>query len=378
MKQHSDSTRRGFLRTTLGIAGLATGAIATRAMSQQAPAPGTGRAAGAAPAGGARAGGAGAGGGGRGGRAGGANNNADRVLPGTQVILLGTRAGPGVDLKRAQTATVVMVEGTPYLIDCGYGTVRNLVAADISAAKIEQIFFTHLHNDHTTDVPALLSLQYTGGRTKPMDLYGPYGTEQMVRAVVDYCKLDVGIRSVDEGRKTDPAQMYHGHDVQATSKPLQVFKDERVTVSTIENTHYPEHSRSQMPHRAIGVRFDTKTRSVVISGDTSYSANLALLAKDADVFVCEIMDQTTRDRWLAQLKENPALANEASVARHVSETHSTPEDVGRMASEAKVKMVVLNHQLTSAGTTAPLAPLLEGIRKYYSGEVVLGQDLMML
>lgn len=367
MTQHSGSTRRGFLRTTLGIAGLATGAMATHAIAQQ-----------AAPAGGARAGGAGAGTGGRGGRAGGANNNADRVLPGTQVILLGTRAGPGVDLKRAQTATVVMVEGTPYLIDCGYGTVRNLVAADISAAKIDQVFFTHLHNDHTTDVPALLSLQYTGGRTRPIDLYGPYGTEQMVRAVVDYCKADVGIRSVDEGRKTDPAQLYHGHDVQATSKPLQIFKDERVTVSTIENTHYPEHSRSQMPHRAIGVRFDTKTRSVVISGDTSYSANLALLAKDADVFVCEIMDQSTRDRWLTQLKENPALANEASVARHVSETHATPEDVGRMAAEAKVKMVVLNHQLTSAGTTAPLAPLLEGIRKYYAGEVVLGQDLMML
>jgi ribonuclease BN (tRNA processing enzyme) len=378
MTQHSDSTRRGFLRTTLG---LATGAIATRAMAQQAPpangrATGAGSAQGGARAGGANAGGAGAGGG-RGGR-GGANSNADRVLPGTQVILLGTRAGPGVDLKRAQTATVVMVEGTPYLIDCGYGTLRNLVAADISASKIDQIFFTHLHNDHTSDVPALLSMQYTSGRTKALDLYGPYGTEQMVRAVVDYCKLDVGIRSVDEGRKTDPAQMYHGHDVQATSKPLQVFKDERVTVSTIENTHYPEHSRSQMPHRAIGVRLDTKTRSVVISGDTSYSANLALLAKDVDVFVCEIMDQATRDRWLTQLKENPALANEASVARHVSETHSTPEDVGRMAAEARAKMVVLNHQLTSAGTTAPLAPLLEGIRRYYQGEVVLGQDLMML
>ena len=35
---------------------------------------------------------------------------AERVLPGTQVVLLGTRAGPGVDLKRAETSTAILVE----------------------------------------------------------------------------------------------------------------------------------------------------------------------------------------------------------------------------------------------------------------------------
>jgi ribonuclease BN (tRNA processing enzyme) len=117
---------------------------------------------------------------------------------------------------------------------------------------------------------------------------------------------------------------------------------------------------------------------VVISGDTNYSKNLVELARDVDVFICEIMDQANRDRWLAQVRENPDLANTASVARHVAETHSSPEDVGRMAAEARVKLVVLNHQLTSAGTTTPLAPLIEGIRKFYSGEVILGEDLMMI
>jgi ribonuclease BN (tRNA processing enzyme) len=299
-------------------------------------------------------------------------------LPGTQLVLLGTRAGPGVDLKRAQTASAIVVDGVPYLVDCGYGTVRNLVAANINGQKIEKIVFTHLHNDHTSDVPALFTLQWTGARTKPIDLYGPYGTAAMVRAAVEYCRADEEIRTVDEGRTTRIEDLYRGHDVEASSKPVEVFKDERVRVTAIENTHYPEHSRSKMPHRSMGVRFDTATRSVAISGDTNYSKNLVELVKGVDVFVCEVMDQATRDRWLEQLKKDPHAGDKASITRHVAETHSTPADVGRMAAEAKVKMVVLNHLLTSAGTTSPLANLIDGVRKVYSGEVIVGEDLLMI
>jgi ribonuclease BN (tRNA processing enzyme) len=358
-------TRRNILCGAIGLAGLASTGVMSRAMAQ------------APQQGGQQSGQRTPGRGNRPARSGNSDSQ-DEVLPGTQVVLLGTRGGPGVDLKRAEASTAIIVDGTPYLVDCGYGALRNLVAADISPSRIEKIVFTHLHNDHTADAPALLTLQWSGGRTKPIDLYGPYGTEELVRAIVAYCKVDAGIRTVDEGRKTRPEELFLGHNVEATSQPLQIFKDEKVAVSTIENTHYPEHSRSQMPYRSIGVRFDTSTRSVVVSGDTNYSANLVKLAKDADVFICEIMEQSTRDRWLAQLKEDPDLANHASIGRHVSETHATPEDVGRMATEAKVKLLVLNHQLTNAGTSSPLATLLESVRKYYSGEVVLGEDLMMI
>jgi len=374
MKRNQQPSRRSILRGALGLAGLASTGVITKAMAQQAgPAAQSDT--------GGRRGGAGGGEAGAGGNRPsrrGNGNSEDRVLPGMQMVLLGTRGGPGVDLKRAQTSTAIIVDGTPYLVDCGYGALRNMVAADISASQVEKIVFTHLHNDHTADLPALATLQWSGGRSKPLDLYGPFGTEELARAVVAYCKVDAGIRSVDEGRKVDPAALFIGHNVEATSTPRQIFKDEKVTVSTVENSHYPEHSRSQMPYRSIGVRFDSEKRSVVVSGDTSYSANLVQLAKNVDVFICEIMDQATRDRWLAQVKEDPELANKASIGRHVSETHSTPEDVGRMATEANVKLLVLNHVLVNAGTTNPLGPFLEGLRKFYSGEVVLGADLMMI
>ncbi len=200
----------------------------------------------------------------------------------------------------------------------------------------------------------------------------------MVRAIVDYCKADVGIRTVDEGRETSPADLYHGHDVDPGARVTELFHDERVKVTAIENTHYPEHSRSKMPYRSIGVRFDTRTRSVVISGDTTYSKNLVELAQGRGRIHLR-GDGPERARFVPRADQaGPAGCGQGDVARHVSETHSTPEEVGRMAAEARAKLVVLNHQLTSAGTTLPLAPLIEGVRKFYPGEVILGQDLMTI
>ncbi len=208
---------------------------------------------------------------------------------GTQLVMLGTRGGPGVGLKRAETSSLVMVDDTPYLIDCGYDTLRDLVAAGIGFLGIDNVFFTHLHDDHTADVPALLTLQWTGQRKKPTNLYGPYGTEAMVKGALAFFKANTEIRIVDEGRKVRPEELFHGHDIEATSKPIQAFKDDKVTVTTIENAHFPKRSTDRMPYRSIAIRFDTKDRSIVFSGDTAYTKNIVDLAQNADVYVSEVM-----------------------------------------------------------------------------------------
>src|SRR5262245_26281678 len=81
------------------------------------------------------------------------------------LILLGTQAGPGVSLGRLQSGNVVIAGGQPYLIDCGYGVLRSLVEAGLRANDIRNVFITHLHNDHTADLAALLSIKWTGGQT---------------------------------------------------------------------------------------------------------------------------------------------------------------------------------------------------------------------
>jgi ribonuclease BN (tRNA processing enzyme) len=300
--------------------------------------------------------------------------------PGTWLVLLGTRGGPGIDVTRSQTASAVAVDGRVYLVDCGYGTVRQLVASNVGYLQVSTIFFTHLHDDHTGDLAALLSYQWTNGKTTGTDAYGPYGTAGLIEAAVAVLRTNVEIRTVDEGRTVDPRQQFHGHDTPASATPVPMFQDDRISVTAVENTHYPARSKARMPHRSLALRIDSKQRSIVFCGDTAYSPNVVGLARGADLFVCEILDPTVMQQMRERAASAAAAGNPNNIYRHIAETHSSPADVARMAAEAKVKTVVLNHQVPGAAGSLgyPVTGFIDAVRRGFGGEVVVGQDLMVL
>ena len=83
------------------------------------------------------------------------------MLPGhTRLITLGTAAGPPPRAHRAQSSNLLMVNGTPYVIDAGDGTARRLAKAGVNARDIGTIFITHHHDDHTAGVGTLMSVAW--------------------------------------------------------------------------------------------------------------------------------------------------------------------------------------------------------------------------
>ena len=302
-----------------------------------------------------------------------------RVVPkGTTLLLLGTQGGPGINLARGEAGNAVIVDGQPYVVDCGYGTLRALIQAGIRTADVANIWLTHLHNDHTTDVAAILSHQMTGGRPPSTTVFGPYGTVDLVKGAIAFFRGDVEIRIVDEGRSARPETLFKGRDLEATAMPIEVYRDERVTVKAVENTHYPERAKARMPYRSLAYRFDTATRSIVFSGDTAPSPGLVELARNADLFVCEAMDVAQHTRLAEQARQAVAAGNENSVARHVAETHSTTEDVGKMAADAKVKTVVLSHLLPGGNGDLPETAYIDAVRRFFNGQVIVGRDGLRL
>lgn len=308
----------------------------------------------------------------------GAGAGAAAAAKGTELVLLGTQGGPGVTANRTQASNAVIVDGRPYIVDFGYGALKSLVQAGITMANVNNVFITHLHDDHTADIAALIALKWTASQNPgPATIHGPYGTAAMVDAAIAFSKGNVAIRMVDEGRTVDPKTVFHGHDMTAP-KVTEVFKDDLVTVLAVENTHFPERAKAKMDYRSFAYRFNTATRSIVFSGDTAYSENLIELARGADVFVCEIRGAANANaNAAAPAATNNANNNTESIARHVQETHSSPADVGKMAAAAKVKTVVLSHQV-GGGRGGNNDALTADIKKVFSGEIIVGADQMRL
>lgn len=300
-----------------------------------------------------------------------------------RVMLLGTQGGPSVNMRRSQTASAVIVDDVTYLVDCGYGTVRSLVESGLGYLDVADVFLTHLHDDHMLDVSTLLSLQWTGRRSEPTRVHGPAGTEALVDGALDYLAGNIEIRTTDEGRSVRPAAVFSGRDIRASSAPRMIWEDERVRVSTVENTHFPDEAKAHIDHRSLAYRFDAADRSFVFSGDTARSENVIELARGAEVFICEAMDIAQHERLSAQARAAEESGDpDAAFLRHVIDTHVTTEQVGRMAAEAGVGTVVLYHLLP--GSNGPIADevpdtvYIEGVRRHFDGPVIVGRDLMQL
>jgi ribonuclease BN (tRNA processing enzyme) len=300
-------------------------------------------------------------------------------VTGTHVVLLGTQGGPNYTATRGEAANALVVDGQPYLVDCGYGTLAALKKTGVNHRAIANVFLTHLHDDHTADLAALLVRQWTDGRIEPTTVVGPYGTVRMVQAVIAFGDANAAIRLVDEARTLEPADLLRGRDVEATAMPAEVHRDARVTVRAVENTHFPVESKQRMPYRSIAMRFDTRDRSIVFSGDTAYSSGLVALAKGANVLVCEAMDVVAmRTAFEGMVARGMYADNPEGVWRHIVATHTPLEDAGRMAAEAGVGTLVLSHVIPGALGALPDETYVAAARKTFRGRVVLGRDLLTI
>jgi hypothetical protein len=153
---------------------------------------------------------------------------------GTRLITLGTAGGPVPRAKRAQSSNLLIVNGMPYLVDAGDGTARRLAKLKFNLRSLGTIFITHGHNDHTGGLPHLLSVQWGAQRSQPINVYGPPGTQGMIKAAIGYLNYDAEIRISDGSRTTPIEQVFFGHDVGTG----QVYQDANITVTAVENTHF--------------------------------------------------------------------------------------------------------------------------------------------
>jgi ribonuclease BN (tRNA processing enzyme) len=278
----------------------------------------------------------------------------------TRIILLGTKGGPRVgESGRSNPSTLILINDVPYVVDCGYGTSRQLLAAGISLNKLRYIFITHHHSDHNLEYGALFYNAWITGLPIRVDAYGPSGLRKMTQDFFNYQKFDIETRIVDEGRD-DPRKLIFAHEF---NKPGVVMQNEDVKVTTCAVRHPPI-------KQAYAYRFDAKDRSVVISGDTAYAPELAEFAKGADVLVHEVMYLPAVEALLKR------LPNARRLREHLMVAHTLPEDVGKIADRAGVRILVLSHFVPGDDPSITDEQWAEGVRRHFKGLIIVGKDLM--
>jgi len=279
----------------------------------------------------------------------------------SRLILLGTAGGPTPKPNRAAPANAIVVGDAVYVIDCGNGVARQMVEARLKLRDLTAVFVTHHHSDHNADYGNLLLLAWAADLAKPVDTYGPPPLKAMTRDFLSLNRVDIATRIADEGRPP-LAPLIHPHEV---SKGGIVMHDGRVTVTAAVVRH-------PLIKTALAYRFDCPDRSIVFSGDTTASDNLVALAKGADVMVHEILYAPFVDRLAS------SESNAKTLRRHLLDSHSTGEQVGRAATAAGVKTLVLSHFVPGGESGITDDDWRASVSPWFKGEIVVGRDLMEL
>jgi ribonuclease BN (tRNA processing enzyme) len=110
----------------------------------------------------------------------------------------------------------------------------------------------------------------------------------------------------------------------------------------------------------------------VISGDTTPCENLIKLAQGADVLVHEVIHKPSLAKLVAR------VPNADRLLEHIVASHTTHEDVGKVAKAAGVKTLVLSHIVPADDASVTDEIWIAGVRPHFDGKVIVGRDLMEL
>jgi len=273
----------------------------------------------------------------------------------TKIVFLGTGT-PNPDPTHQGPAVAIVVNGQPYIVDCGPGVVRQAMAAGkqrgvdgLTIDRLTRVFITHLHTDHTMGLPDLMFTPAVTGRTDGLEAYGPKGLASMVHHIELAWKEDREIRFNGGEPSIKSAYKVTVHEIE----PGEIYRDQNVRVRAFL-VHHGEWKY------AFGFRFETPDRVIILSGDTTYCPNLIENAKGCDVLIHEVYSA-----------EGLAKRTKDWIAYH-SAYHTSAPDLAKIAAQVKPKLLLLYHELPFG---EPPGEILEEIRKGYDGSVEEAADL---
>jgi ribonuclease Z len=283
-------------------------------------------------------------------------------MPGSMVVTLLGTGSPTPLPDRFGPSVLVQAGNQVLLFDAGRGVPIRMHQLGVPLAKIDVLFLTHFHSDHTSGIPDIWLTRWvrTSGAveaTTPFNVIGPTRTAALMSNLERAYSDDIRIRMA---AKPTPSREGIATTVMEFEKDGVVYERNGVRVIAFE----VEHGIEVKP--AYGYRVEYDGRLAVLSGDTTYSENVVKYGAGADLLIHEVAHA------------RPELTTDVNFQRIMSH-HTIPRRAGEVFSQAKPKLAVYTHFILRSSAKIP-APSLDDViaetRQTYSGPLELGEDLM--
>jgi len=281
--------------------------------------------------------------------------NGDSVK--TKIVLLGTGT-PNPSPERLGPALAIIVNGQAYLVDAGIGIVRQANAAykkgikELRVEKLNIVFLTHLHSDHTLGLADLILTPWILNRETKLKIYGPPGSKAMINNIYDAYSDDIrarlsGLQPINNiGYKSEVVEYKSG----------LIYQDKNVDVYAYKVDH------GDMDY-AYAFQFITPDKVITVSGDCRPCEGIYEASLGCDILIHEVYS------YVGFLTRKPEWQ------RYHSKSHTSTRELAELAKKVKPKLLILYHIL-DWGASEEI--LINEIKMDYDGKIICGKDLLVI
>ncbi len=259
--------------------------------------------------------------------------------------------GPESGDKRASSGYVIWIDGkSKILVDFGGGTSLRFEEVGARIEDLDVILLTHLHVDHTADLPTLLKSSFFTKASGKLHIFGPDKNHFMPSTTKFVDRLfdndDGAWQYLGDHLNGDAPLQLKTYNIAMRKKEKVIYNHGDISISAISVHHGP------IP--AIAYRVNVGKKSVTFSGDMNGDYNtLEKLGFKTDILVMH----------------NAVPKNAKGVA---AKLHMTPLTIGEIAKKAEARSVLVSHRMLR--TLGKEKETNCEIRRNYEGDVEYAND----
>ncbi|MCY3022048.1 MAG: MBL fold metallo-hydrolase [Planctomycetota bacterium] len=293
-----------------------------------------------------------------------------------RISFMGTDYTPRI----GQACNSVFVElgnGDSFIFDCGSGVTARYVAMGVPYSRMTNVFLTHLHADHMSDLVFIYCFGPSSDRKTDLHVYGPSGprgnegTKAFCRAMQALTKwhresfsfLSTGLKNGQDGYKVV------AHELPYKQDPGVAYDSNGVKI-----THFPAiHARDG----SISYKLEWEGLSMVFTGDTKPNEWVLKYGKNVDVLIHEVT--VSPETWTLHngLKPgDPQWDKAVAWNKSVQDSSHTPaQALGYIFSQTQPRLAVATHFMYNDDC---LTEINRDIATWYTGPLALALDLMVI